>query len=60
MTINGKGLFDSQSKQLKLSIDFKFKDIQYQCERNVEIQWIKDNKNFVFKMPSLIWLIGDH
>jgi len=37
VVVNGKGLFDSQSKQLKLLMNFKHNETQYDCQREVEL-----------------------
>ncbi len=41
-------------------MNFKQNQTHYDCQREVEVQWNKQDKKFRFKMPSIQWMIGDH
>lgn len=60
VVLSGKGLFDSPTKEVTVSLTFMHKEISYHCVRNVDAKWFKAERHFVFKMPKLSWLIGDH
>lgn len=43
-----------------MELNFIHQEQKYNCKRNVELKWNKAEKNFIFKMPELKWIIGDH
>jgi hypothetical protein len=59
-SIHGNGLFDTPHKQLKIALNFDFREKKISCERNIDVKWNKTEKFLSFKLPKLSWIIGDH